>query len=341
MEYKITDPSDLLNKHGELIQRGYATSPLLRYNRADAAYKLRLKEWDYYLICNEDSAFALTLGSTSRILLLSVTLVDFKNISEQAKNVVKIVPGWILPESSLTGDIIYKDDSVNLSITHENQNRKISLFIKNFTTGSDLTASILLTGEPEDSMVIATPFRENDKFFYYNRKIVGMAAAGYVILKNTGYSYLPVNSFGLLDWGRGIWPYKTTWYWSAAQGFIDGSPFGFNLGYGFGDTSKATENMLFLNGKASKLTKVKFRIPKNDRKEYEFMKPWRIISEDKRLDLVFQPLYDRNLNLSAALLSTSQHQVFGRFTGTAVLDDGQTISLHDFFGFAERVQNRW
>jgi hypothetical protein len=33
MQHKITKPSKLLNKHGELIQRGYATYPLLKYQK--------------------------------------------------------------------------------------------------------------------------------------------------------------------------------------------------------------------------------------------------------------------------------------------------------------------
>ncbi len=341
MQHKITEPSDLLNTYGELVQTGYATSPLLTYKRENAAYKLRLKEWDYYLIYNEDSAFALTLASISHVLLISATVIDLKNLTVLPKNTLKIVSGWFLPESSLTGDINYTDDSVSLSIVHKEKDRVISLYLKNFTAGSDLTASIRLSNEPEDSMVIATPFVENEKYFYYNRKIIGMTASGYINLKNTSYSYLPSTSFGLLDWGRGLWPYKTTWYWSAAQGFIADNVFGFNLGYGFGDTTDASENMLFLNGKASKLGKVKFQIPKNNNGEYEYKKPWTITSDDNRIDLSFEPVYDRNLDLSALLFATSQHQVFGKFTGAVVTDDGSSIYIHDFLGFAERVKNRW
>lgn len=341
MQHKITEPSDLLNKQGELIQTGYATSPLLRYNRENAAYKLRLKEWDYYLIYNEDSAFALTLGSTSPVVLINAALIDLKTHSAQTKNALKILPGCILPESSLTEDINYKDDSITLNITHEGADRILSLLFKDFKPGSDLNATIRLTNEPEDSMVIATPFLENEKYFYYNRKIIGMTASGIVDLKNTVYTYPPASSFGLLDWGRGIWPYKTTWYWSAAQGYIADHIFGFNLGSGFGDTSDATENMLFLNGKANKLDRVKFHIPKNSQGEYDYLKPWSIISDDKRLDLTFEPDYERNLELSAVILSTSQHQVFGKFTGAVVMDDGSSIYIHDLLGFAERVKNRW
>ncbi|WFR57051.1 DUF2804 domain-containing protein [Anaerocolumna sp. AGMB13025] len=341
MQHKITAPSDLLDPNGKLIQTGYATTPLLRYNRENAAYKLRLKEWDYYLLYNEESAFALTVGNTSNFLLISASIIDLKNGKEQSKSAVKYVPKFYLPATSLYGDIVYKDNTIDLSILHVNEDRKISLYIRDFMKGSDLTASLLLMKEPKDSMVIATPFKENQKFFYYNQKIIGMNASGYVQLKDTGYSYLPYSSFGLLDWGRGIWPHKTTWYWSAAQGYIADNIFGFNLGCGFGDTKNATENMLFLNGTASKLTKVKFQIPKDKKNRYDYLKPWLITTEDNRLDLTFSPIYDRKFDLSAVILATNQNQVFGKFTGTAVFDDGRTVYIHDFLGFAEHVKNKW
>jgi hypothetical protein len=190
-------------------------------------------------------------------------------------------------------------------------------------------------------MVIATPFKESIKDFYYNRKIIGMRASGFAKYKDQTYVFSPNSSLGLLDWGRGVWPYKTTWYWSALQGEIYDKVFGFNLGYGFGDTSAATENMIFYNGIASKLEDVTFHIPKNSKNEYDFMKPWLITSSDHRLELYFTPIFDRSLYLSIIVLSTNQHQVFGKFTGYAILDDGTILKVRDFLGFAERVENRW
>ena len=89
-----------------------------------------------------------------------------------------------------------------------------------------------------------------------------MKAFGYCIVKGKKYDFDSENSLGTLDWGRGVWTYKNTWYWSSLQTRLDdGRTFGFNLGYGFGDTSAASENMLFLDGAAHKLDKVVFNIP--------------------------------------------------------------------------------
>jgi hypothetical protein len=70
-----------------------------------------------------------------------------------------------------------------------------------------------------------------------------------------------------LDWGRGVWPYNNTWYWSSINGEYNGHLYGFNLGYGFGDTSKATENMFFFDKQAYKLDDIIFSIPQKDNGE--------------------------------------------------------------------------
>lgn len=326
-----------------MIQKGYATSPILRYNRKNVAWKLRLKEWDYYLIYNKDYALAITIGSSASILFVSASLLDLKNKTETTKTAVRAITGkrFAMPESSETGDILYQDHKIDLSVRHEGKNRILSLSMPRDLSGDELVSSILLTQEPKDSMVIATPFKESKKMFYYNRKVIGMRASGRVSLGSQEVIFQPADSFGLLDWGRGVWPYHTTWYWSAAQGVVGNNLFGFSLGYGFGDTSAATENMLFFDGKASKLTTVTFHIPRNKKKEYDYRKPWRITSSDDSIEMVFHPIYDRSVNLSFLFLSTNQHQVFGTFTGYAILHDGTIVYLKDFPGFAEMVENRW
>ena len=55
----------------------------------------------------------------------------------------------------------------------------------------------------------------------------------------------------------------------------------------------------------------------------------------------FIPAIDRASKTSAILVESDQHQVFGRFSGRAVLDDGRVIEVGNFFGFAEKVKNKW
>lgn len=136
-----------------------------------------------------------------------------------------------------------------------------------------IRGKLTLSDEPEESMVIMTPFSKNGHF-YYNQKINCMRAEQYGWMVSN-INFEPKRFFGVLDWGRGVWTYNNTWYWGSGSGLVDGESFGFNIGYGFGDTKAASENVLFYKGKVHKLSQVTFHIPKDANGTEEYEKPWK------------------------------------------------------------------
>ena len=337
-------PGNLLNENGELIECGYATKLLKNYDRkAIKAKKWRIKEWDYYLVTNDDFGIAFTIADNGYMGLISASFLDFEKRTERTISPMVVMPMGKLhmPSTSETGDVHFENKKVELSYYHEDGGRRLVLNMPNFENGFPLIADILLTDIPEDSMVIATPFKEDPKAFYYNQKIVGMRAQGLIIHQGVEIEVNPEKTFGILDWGRGVWTYENTWYWGAGNGLIDGKVFGFNIGYGFGDTSAATENMIFYNGKAHKFEGIEFQIPKAADGKDDFMKPWKFVSTDGRFNANFTPILDRASLTSLVVIASDQHQVFGYFNGDAILDDGTVIQMKDFLGFAEKVSNKW
>lgn len=339
---KITAPTKLLDDEGNLLAPGYATEMLYEYDRREIkANSLRIKEWDYYLIYNQNYAIALTISDNSYMGLLSASVIDFKNKTEHTTSPMSFMPNGRtnFPSTSKTGDVCVKNKRCWFEFKNDNGKRVLKAEMKNFDGDKTFYAEFALSDEPQDSMVIATPF-EKKNHFYLNQKIVGFRAKGFAQVGEENYNFEPSDTFAILDWGRGVWTYKNTWYWSSACGVLDGEVFGFNFGYGFGDTSKATENMLFYKGKAHKLDNVTFEIPQENKK-LEFLKPWKVVSSDNRVNLTFEPILDRNSNANVLVICSIQHQVFGKFSGTVVLDDGTKLVLKNFLGFAEKVDNRW
>jgi hypothetical protein len=55
----------------------------------------------------------------------------------------------------------------------------------------------------------------------------------------------------------------------------------------------------------------------------------------------FEPVLDRAANLDFKVIVSDQHQVFGKMSGTAVLDDGRKIEIKDVMCFAEKVHNKY
>lgn len=344
MRNHLLKPGRLLDRNGRLTSTGYATDLVMEYRREDVkGGRLRIKEWDYYLVTCDDFGAAFTIDDNSYMGLTGVSFLDFRKKTEHTVNLMNAFPMGRtgLPASSKTGKTCYHNKRIDIRFLNNFGERRLLVNMKKFDGDKELTADIRLTLLPgQESMVIATPFPQKPEAFYYNQKIVGMKAEGTVKIGNRFYKFAD-GSFGLLDWGRGVWTYDNTWYWSAGQGIVNGEVFGFNLGYGFGDTQAASENMLFYKGKAHKLEDVRFVIPKDQRGREQYDRPWKFVSSDRRFEMDFMPVIDRKNNTSVGIILSDQHQVFGKFSGRAVLDDGTVIVLEDFLGFAEKVRNKW
>lgn len=330
----------LLDSAGRLVEAGWSTRLSRDYDRSSIrAPWHRIKEWDYYCILTPDFAVAPVIADNSYMGFLGLAWMDFKNKStiEYAATPLLTKGKTGMPSSSTSGDLEVRRPGIFLSFKHIDGGRLLSFSCPGFGDGAGLEGEIELCQPEMDTMVIATPFPNAPRAFYYNQKINCMPASGSLILGGEDYTFDPEESFGVLDWGRGVWTYNNTWYWGSASGLHEGQPFGFNIGYGFGDTSAASENMLFLNGKAHKLDQVKFHIPSDGFDE----KPWRFSSNDGRFEMDFNPIVDRHSDANLLFLRANAHQVFGLFSGTVTLDDGTVLKIDRMPGFAEEVLNRW
>lgn len=227
-----------------------------------------------------------------------------------------------------------------MSIKFENDGliRKISCKIPCFEQNLDLECDITLEDINHNTLAIATPF-EKSKHFYYNQKINCLKARGFIRLGSTEYSL--DDGYGVLDWGRGVWTYKNTWYWSSVSTNFNGHSIGFNLGYGFGVNQNATENIFYYDDKSYKLDEVTFNIPLVDKKE-DYLSKWTFTSNDGKLYLEFDPMINRHVKTNILVLKTIQNQVFGKFSGYVIVNQqGKDIKIefNNLIGFAEKVTN--
>ncbi len=345
MQHEITQPIDLLNKDGNIIEPGFAKKMLFNYNRENiTAKKSRIKEWDYYYIGNKEFALALTISDMGALGALSLTVMDFVTPAQFTNSVVCLFPmgKFNMPRTSEKGDCSFKIGKVEMKFENDGTKRRLTGVYPNADkSGTTVKWDVTLSDAPEESMVIATPFNKKG-YFYFNQKINCMKAEGSFFLNDKECKFDGADSLATLDWGRGIWTYDNTWYWGSLQTRLDdGSLFGWNIGYGFGDTTAASEDMLFYNGKSHKIGRTEFIIPGDKEGEPRYMEDWKFVSDDGRLDCTFHPLIDRYAPVDLKFLCMIPHQVFGYVSGKCVLDDGKEIELKDVLCFAEKVHNKW
>ncbi|MHA1272953.1 MAG: DUF2804 domain-containing protein [Promethearchaeota archaeon] len=341
MQIEITEPSELLDENGYLIQKGWARKLLMNYNRENIkAGSLRIKEWDYYAILNPKFGVAFTVADLGFAGLIACTFLDFEKKTFISDEVMTFFTKgrFNLPRTSEEGNIILREKGVSVFFEKKPDSRVLKVDFPKFNKKQGLEADIILKQDPNmDTIVIATPWKEDPTRFYYNQKINCMPAKGYVKIGNKSHIFMEEDSMGVLDWGRGVWTRKNRWYWSSLSGRLeDGTPIGWNLGYGFSDRSYASENIVFYNGKGHKLDQIKFHFDKKD-----YLKPWKFTSNDGRFEMIMNPILDRNSKVNLLIIKSIQHQVFGLFSGYFILDDGTKIEIKDMIGFAEDVFNKW
>ena len=335
IQRQFEGPGPVLNENGE-PNPGYSTKSILTYRRKDIkASAFRIKEWDFYQITDRHMCLQFTIGHAAYAGQVGVMFFDFAKgqmLAEKGTFLILPFGSLHLPENAEQENVIDFNKKSGGHMRFEVKGASTHLYYH----FEDFEADILLTRQNENSLVINIPFDESPKAFYYNHKINCMLAEGTVSYSGKQYHFSREDAFGLLDWGRGVWPFHNEWYWSNGTGYIEDRIFGFNLGRGFGNTREATENILFYGDTVHKLGQVHFDLDRTD-----YLKPWHIYDEEGRLDLTLVPSYDRTTKTKLLWVDNCCHQMFGEFHGWAVLEDGSKLKIEKLISFAEHAVNNW
>ncbi len=338
-QHEITEPSPLLAGDGTLRQVGWSRRPLLDCNLEEAAFyrlrplqRLRIKRWDYYGVTTPDRFFSATIADLGYAGQVFVYTVDFASAAYHEDTItIPLARGVQLPRNSDAGAGRFESTRARLEFSSGAGCRKLEVDWPDF--GGRALSAQLSFDEPPESTVVVIPTGE--RRFYYNRKINCMPVEGVLTIGDENRPVRRETSSGNLDWGRGIWPYRSFWVWASASGFLAGSRrIGLNMGFGFGDTSAATENSVLIDGRIHKLATVDFEYDSGD-----FMRPWRMRSD--RVDLEFTPFLDRHAATNLLLIASSVHQMFGTYSGRVTLDDGEVVRVDGLTGWAEEHHARW
>ena len=344
MQTEITKHGSLLDERGRLTQVGWSRQQLLDCNFENARFyalrlfqRFRIKRWDYYAVFTPRRFFSATIADLGYAGNLFVYTLDFvtHELHEEGL-VIPLGKGISLSRNSTEGESHFEDKRAKLHFSARPEGSQVFVDWQAFHGGRGIHADINLKYLPgHESMTIVIPIGK--KRFYYNRKINCMPAQGSIQYGDLREELNPSNSIGSLDWGRGVWEYRSFWNWASASGFLpDGRTVGLNLGCGFGDLSAATENCLVLDGRVHKLEQVHFDYDSTD-----YMRTWKFTDSEGRLALEFMPFKERLAQTNLGVVFSEVHQMFGRYTGQVIDDGGEVIHIRDLIGFAEEHQARW
>ncbi|MFW9844924.1 MAG: DUF2804 domain-containing protein, partial [Candidatus Thorarchaeota archaeon] len=194
-QHRITEPTELLNDNGELVEPGYATELHWRYDRSKIkAGWHRIKEWDYYYILNDKYGITFTMSDLGFAALIAVAWLDFERCTfTQGDRIRFLTKGSMkFPPTSSEGDLEFQDKKLTLGYYIEPGKRTIRVDFPEFTNSlgeKGLSGELILQQPNTDTMVIATPWKGKLKKFYYNQKINCMPVEGVIKLGENEYKF--------------------------------------------------------------------------------------------------------------------------------------------------------
>ncbi|MDR1249578.1 MAG: DUF2804 domain-containing protein [Treponema sp.] len=338
---EIDTPRPILDEFGRPAHFGWARSPIFRYNRdlLRPPYR-RVTEMERYIIFSPTHFLIFEVLDSGFLGHISISVVSLKDSKRSTHSFAVPFPMGIfdLPPNSDTGSIRIQRKKFVIDCTAmEGGVRIVKVDIPRFGHHRSLRGEVALTPPPgAESILTCSPWQREKNTFRYARSSPWYIAEGVMQLNGTELVFVKDHAWGILDWNRGVRPRSDTRLWAAACGVSGGRQISFNLGRSFADSSAGTENAFFLDGKLHKLEQVAFHIPSPDSLE-----PWHFTCGNKRLEMTFKPHQQRSDRRAMLLQSLQCRQLCGFFSGSAVLDNGETLEFRDITGFAERRKTRF
>ena len=346
-EREITEPTDLCTPDGRRLNpeaRGFARRPLLRAN-LDGRWG-RTKRWDYWAILAGDLVVSCTYADVDYLGIAEVWWADLATGRTGGRGAnPPLARGIELPERPGTAPLRYAAGKVMLDLDDDadGTTHLTAAWVERDGTPARLDAVVDWPAGHE-SMDVVIPW--SDETFQYTSKHQARPARGRLLLGDaerwfggTDHDGDAGEAWGVLDVGRGRWPYRTNWNWGGGAGrSVDGEHVvGLQLGGKWTEGTGFTENGVIVDGR---LTKVGDELTW-DYSWDEPLQPWHVTAPDGSIDVTLAPRHDKHTRIEAGVMGMEVHQVFGHWTGTVRTDDGLEVAVEGIQGFAEESRSRW
>lgn len=355
---EYTAPTKMLADDGTLLSPGWARRMVFDYDRSKVTPVNRRKEWDFYQVCNGRYMVQLSFANISIGGYVSAVLIDLLHPDKSKKhNAGNVVGPMVIylggrdkyplpPKGDVPNNVKFTVKGVGKAdFEFDTKENSRTLYFKGKAGGKDVECNFQMDiPEGLENITTVLPFENMPTRYFMTTKQNCMPCSGTYRWGDKVYEFSKEDTFCCLDWGRVNSPHRLVWYWGNGSTYIydargEKHTFGFEITWGIGDESHATETCIFYDGKAHKFGAVDVEVfPKPDK----YMQPWKFVSEDGRFNLTMKPFYDHHSDLNILnFLRMHSHQVHGLWSGTVTLDDGTVLEIKDMYAFCEYVENKW
>lgn len=295
------------------------------------------KRWNYWCITNQELAFSVCIADVDYLGFSSSYFINF-NTRELLEQTI-VIPfgiGFSMP-LKVDASVKFHNKKLQLNFNYYDSGTEI-LAKSNCFQGKRLNAEIFIHHpENHETLNVVIPWSKNK--FQFTSKQNCLPAEGTILIDDRRYTLKKQDTFACLDYGRGIWPYRTTWNWASGAGWQNQNKdlVGLQFGGKWTDGTGMNENGICFNGKLFKISEdITFSYNRKN-----FMEPWTIKTEiSNTVELQIKPFFEKISKINLFFLRMELHQVFGYFSGKIKIED-KTMEVKDLIGLAEEQVALW
>lgn len=342
-EREIIEPVDLCTRDGRQLNAaavGWSRTPLHNANLVGSWG--RNKKWDYWAILAGDLVVSVTYADVDYLGMASVWWCHLPSGRTGGRdNNLPLARGINLPDRPGTAPLRWSGTAGSVELVDDDAGLAIDARWTEADGRSGRLSARVDLPDGHESLNVVIPWRPTR--FQYTSKHQARPAHGSLTVGDETWTFgagtAEPDAWGVLDVGRGRWPYRNVWNWGGGAGrTVDGDQVvGLQFGGKWTEGTRHTENGVIVDGRLSKI---------GDELTWNYdwdapLRPWTVRAPDGSVDVRLDPIYDRHSKAEALVMGMEVHQVFGRWSGTVRDDDGRTYALDGIQGFAEEARNRW
>lgn len=237
--------------------------------------------------------------------------------------------GLHLADNPVEGESRFRASDADIVMRYGDSPRRKALSIR---IGQDFRLEADMPEDGFQPMSLAS--RVGYTGWAYTNKTAGLAVQGALEWKGRRLDLADVDALGHHDFSAGFMRRETFWNWACLSGRAGGHRIGLNLSCGVNETG-FTENCFWIDGHLVKVDLARFDFDRRD-----LLQPWRVWSEDGKVELRFTGLGQHRETLNAGLVASRFRQLFGRFDGELRTADG-VLSVQGLPGFVEDQYIKW
>lgn len=336
IERELTENVKLCDSKGQLNPEaiGYARKPLIECNLKGNF--MRKKKWNYWCVFGDEIMFSATISHLDYATVCFVYFLNYETQRFYEKTIVIPFTRQMKLSEKVLDTCHFRHDDMAIQFAHSQNETHLTVNIEDFD-GEPLHANLEIRHpEAYDSLNVVIPW--NRQTFQFTGKHHSLPASGIVKIGSQRFEFEPEDSFAVLDYGRGVWPRKSSWNWAMASQRSHGRDIGLNFGGKWTDGTGMTENAFFVNGKMTKIHEdVLFHYSRENYKD-----PWLIhtkFSDDVKIS--FTPFYERIAKTDVKLVKSEVHQLFGYYNGYVRHADGKKVKILQLLGAIEEHYAKW